>query len=240
MKTSDRVINWIKEYFDNNGPEAKAIIGISGGKDSTIAAALCVKALGVDRVIGVLMPEGVQEDIEDSYRVCEYLGIQHYEINIDPACSGLFRSLMEQGVNIGMPVVYTNVPARMRMTTLYAVAAAVGGRVCNTSNRCEIYVGYSTKWGDGAGDFGPLREFTVDEVIAMGRELGLPEDLIVKPPADGLSGKTDEENLGFTYQEVATVATGRGHEIAPEHYNKIMKRHIQNWHKVAPIPSCHN
>lgn len=238
MISKNDVVKWIKQYFEENGPTAKAVIGISGGKDSTVAAALCVEALGADRVVGVLMPENIQPDIKDSYRVCEHLGIEYYEINIDAACSGLYRELMHQGVNIAKPVVYTNLPARIRMTTLYAVAAAVGGRVCNTSNLSEIVVGYSTKWGDGVGDFGPLRNLTVGEILTIGHELGLPEDLVVKPPADGLSGKTDEENMGITYKDIETYIFKGKNSLPDDVYKEIEKRQKMSAHKfVSNIPA---
>ena len=238
MKDVKNVIQWIKQYFSQNGPLSKAIIGISGGKDSTVAAALCVKALGRDRVIGILMPEGEQEDIEDAYRVCDYLDIKYYEINIDAACSGIYRGLASEGLHVGMPAVYTNVPARVRMTTLYAVAASVGGRVCNTSNLSEIFVGYSTKWGDGVGDFGPLRAFTMEEVIDLGRQLALPEDLLVKPPADGMSGKTDEDNLGFKYSDVSNVIWGNTELVDKKVLDTIISRYINAKHKDIKIPCC--
>lgn len=230
------IVDWIRQYFAINGPNSKAVVGISGGKDSTIAAALCVEALGKDRVLGVLMPEGEQVDIVDSYRVCEWLDIPYIEINIDSACYGIYKEMAHQNLNINK-VVYTNLPARIRMTTLYAVAASVGGRVCNTSNASEIYVGYSTKWGDGVGDFGPLRKLTVQGVIEIGRELGLPEDLILKPPADGLSGQTDEENMGLRYSDIDKVVLGETWDLDEGVYLNIITRNTQARHKTIDIPS---
>lgn len=238
MINKDTVVKWIQDYFIENGPGAKAVIGISGGKDSTVAAALCVEALGSARVIGVLMPEGYQSDIGDSYRICDWLGIEAIEININGACSSIYREMNYQNLDISKPVVYTNLPARIRMTTLYAVAASVGGRVCNTSNLSEIFVGYSTKWGDGVGDFGPLRNCTVDEVIDLGRQLGLPEDLLVKAPADGLSGKTDEENMGLSYKDISAMALNQPKGIFIDIQNEIMEKHQKNQHKMVNIPSC--
>lgn len=240
MIDKNLVINWIRSYFEKNGNEnTKAIIGISGGKDSTIAAALCVEALGKDRVVGVLMPQGEQDDIADAYRVIRHLGIEYHEINIDTACFNIYKNMINSGIDIhfvNTPVVQTNLPARIRMTTLYGVAAALGGRVCNTSNYSEVYVGYSTKWGDGVGDFAPLRNFFVSEVIDLGRQLNLPEDLIIKTPSDGMSGKTDEENMGITYEEIEVFV--KGGTVAPEQVAKITDRHKAAAHKTINIPSC--
>ena len=239
----EHIVDWIKEYFVKNGPDSKAIIGISGGKDSTVAAALCVKALGADRVIGILMPEGKQDDIEDSRRVCEFLGIRSYEINIGSACCALYRAI-DEGYDYDHNIsnnkaVSTNLPARIRMTTLYAMAAELGGRVCNTCNRSENYVGYSTKYGDHAGDFAPLDEYTVKEVLEIGDALGLPYDLVHKTPSDGMCGSSDEENLGFSYELLdAYILDG----VMPEYetLKKIEQAHSRNLHKIHSIniPHC--
>lgn len=238
----EHITNWIKEYFVANGPEAKAVIGISGGKDSTVAAALLVRALGAERVIGVMMPQDVQRDIDDSRRVCEVLGISSYEIDIGPACSALYRS-MDEGIDFDHQVenvsaISSNTPARMRMATLYAVAALVHGRVANTCNWSEDFVGYSTKYGDAAGDFGVLCNYAVREVIAMGevlsQEMNIPIELIVKTPSDGMCGKTDEDNLGFTY---ATLDAMLLDDVIPDYetYRNIMTRYKRNIHKTNCI-----
>jgi NAD+ synthase len=200
----ENICDWIKIYFINSGnANTKAVIGISGGKDSTIAAALLCRALGPDRVFGVMMPQNTQADIDDSRAVCEYLGIANIEVDIGPACDALYRKIDEAydfGCRIAtVPAVRTNTPARIRMTTLYAVAAMVGGRVVNTCNLSEDYVGYSTKYGDAAGDFTILDNYTVTEVLQIGDALGLPAEFVHKTPSDGMCGKTDEDNLGFTY-----------------------------------------
>ena len=199
------IVNYIKNYFVDNGDlNTKAVIGISGGKDSTIAAALLCRALGPNRVIGVIMPEHTQIDIDDSRRVCEYLGIKGVEVDIGPACNRLYHDIDESGAfdhcASSYSIVTTNTPARIRMTTLYAIAGMVGGRVINTCNWSEEYVGYSTKYGDAAGDFTILGHYTVTEVLQIGDALGLPTDLVHKVPSDGMCGKTDEDNLGFTYE----------------------------------------
>ena len=195
VKVKNDCVNWIREFFRENGPDCNAVLGISGGKDSSIAAALCVEALGKDRVIGVLMPNGEQADIDMSYKLVNHLGIKHYVVNIQDAVQGLKGAvpmeLTEQS--------RINMPPRIRMTTLYAVSQCCNGRVVNTCNLSEDWVGYSTRYGDAAGDFSPMSRLTVAEVLAIGRILDLPSELVEKVPSDGLCGKTDEDNLGFTY-----------------------------------------
>lgn len=191
-----RCVQWIRDWFEANGKGCNAVVGISGGKDSSVVAALCVEALGKDRVIGVLMPCGVQGDIDMAKKLVNVLDIKHYEVNIQAALEGILGALPEIEITTQSR---TNLPPRIRMTVLYAVSQSVNGRVANTCNLSEDWVGYSTRYGDSVGDFSPLSRFTVTEVKAIGRELGLPADLVDKVPIDGLCGKTDEENLGFTY-----------------------------------------
>ena len=194
---TNKCIEWIQRWFEENGPDCNAVLGISGGKDSSVVAALCVKALGRDRVIGVMMPCGEQSDIDVSIDLCETLGIKNYTVNIKDCVDGLYRAIGDSFE----PTAQTkfNLPARIRMTAVYAVAQSHNGRVANTCNFSEDWVGYSTRYGDSVGDFSPLSCFTVTEVKAIGRYIGLPERFIEKPPQDGLCGKTDEENLGFSY-----------------------------------------
>ena len=238
----DHIVKWIKTYFVENGPNSKAVIGISGGKDSTIAAALCVRALGAHRVIGVLMPDTVQKDIEDSHRVVKALHIPFIEVNIGPAVSKLYECIdraydYKKDISEN-PIVYSNTPARIRMTTLYAISADVGGRVCNTCNLSEDYVGYSTKFGDAAGDFSPLSQYTVRDLMIIGDALDeIPNDLIHKKPADGMCGKTDEDNLGFTYDTLDNFILN---DIIPSYdeYQKITELHKRNQHKLQRMPVC--
>ncbi|MBO5505937.1 MAG: NAD(+) synthase [Clostridia bacterium] len=197
IKVKNDCVEWIRNFFAENGRDCNAIIGISGGKDSSVAAALCVEALGKDRVIGVLMPCGEQSDIDCSRQLVEFLGIKNYTVDIKDAVEGLTNALpcdMEITAQTR-----TNIPPRVRMATLYAIGQSSNGRVVNTCNLSEDWVGYSTRYGDAAGDFSPLCHLTVAEVKEIGRVLGVPENLIEKTPADGLCGKTDEDNLGFTY-----------------------------------------
>lgn len=198
-KTKEALVLWIQDYFANNATTStKAVVGISGGKDSSVVAALCSEALGRDRVLGVLMPQGDQHDIDVSRALCAHLSIPNVEVNIKESVDALYKALVPTGLELNTIATF-NTPARIRMTTLYAISGMVGGRVANTCNLSEDWVGYATKYGDGAGDFSPLSHLTVTEVKAIGVELGLPSMFVDKTPIDGLCGKTDEENLGFTY-----------------------------------------
>ena len=195
VKVKNDCVAWIRDFFAENGPDCCAVVGISGGKDSSVVAALCAEALGRDRVIGVLMPCGEQADIDMAKLLVEHLGIRHFVVNIQDAVEGLKRSIpFELSAQS-----HTNLPPRIRMSTLYAVGQSFNGRVANTCNLSEDFVGYSTRYGDAAGDFSPCAHLTVQEVKAVGRALGLPDEFVEKPPIDGLCGKTDEDNLGFTY-----------------------------------------
>lgn len=232
----ENIVAWIQEWFSNNGPKASAVIGISGGKDSTIVAALLVKALGKERVVGVMMPNGEQKDISDSQKVVEFLGIRNYTVNISEAFEGEMNALRAAGVEPGKDAII-NTPPRLRMATLYAIAQSLpeGGRVANTCNASEDYVGYSTKYGDAAGDFSPCSDFLVCEMLQIGDELGLPSELIHKTPSDGLSGMSDEDKLGFTYAMLDKyVRTGEIEDI--EIKEKIDRLHRLNLHKLQTIP----
>jgi NAD+ synthase len=233
LKIKNDCVAWIREFFQNNGPDCNAVIGISGGKDSSVAAALCVEALGKDRVVGVLMPQGVQADIDAAYKLVEHLGIRHYEINIKAAVEGILNAMPQE-----LPLTEQtkiNISPRVRMTTLYAVSQSCNGRVVNTCNLSEDWVGYSTRYGDAAGDFSPLCMLTVTEVKELGHLLGLPEELVEKTPIDGLCGKTDEENLGFTYAVLDRyIRTG---EIDDPAIKEIIdRRHKANLFKLQLMP----
>lgn len=230
----DECVNWIRDFFEKNGKGCNAVIGISGGKDSSIAAALCVEALGKDRVIGVLMPKGVQHDIDKAYLLVNHLGIKHYEVNIQEAYDSIVNA-MPDGFELSTQSI-TNLPPRIRMTALYAVSQSVNGRVVNTCNLSEDYVGYSTRYGDSVGDFSPMSNLTVTEVKQIGYELGLPAELIEKVPIDGLCGKTDEENLGFTYAELDIyIRTGFIEDQAKKEL--IDRKHKANLFKLQLMPS---
>ena len=234
-KVKDEIVVWIRDFFDKNGKGCNAVIGISGGKDSSVVAALCVEALGRDRVIGVLMPNGEQNDIDMARKLVDFLDIMNFEVNIKEAVNGVLNSLPMNGYDISEQTI-TNLPARIRMTTLYALSQSMNGRVANTCNLSEDWVGYATRYGDSAGDFSPLSQLTVTEVKEIGRVLGLPTELVDKTPSDGLCGKTDEDNLGFTYEVLDRyIRTG---EINDEDIkNKIDTMHEKNLFKLQLIPS---
>lgn len=199
-KVKNDIVEWIREWFENNGPGCNGIVAVSGGKDSSVVAALLVEALGKDRVIGVLLPRGVQPDIDMSYALVNHLGIKYYEINIGETMDALIKEMQTvMGEDAVSKQTIVNLPPRIRMAATYAVSQSLNGRVANTCNLSEDWVGYATRYGDNAGDFSPLSKLTVQEVKAIGRELSLPEFLVEKVPSDGLQEKTDEDNLGFTY-----------------------------------------
>ncbi len=243
-QTKEDIVAWIRDYFKENGPTCSAVIGISGGKDSSVAAALCAEALGKDRVLGVLMPNGEQSDIDDARALVAAVGIPSVEINIGAAFDAMMETLGtnkellsvtgQTGVTKDARI---NLAPRYRMATLYAVAQMLpnGGRVVNTCNFSEDYVGYSTKYGDAAGDFSPLSDLLVEEVRQIGAELDLPHDLIFKTPSDGLSGQSDEDKLGFTYDALGTyIKTGVMEDAATK--QRIDRLHAINLHKLRLMP----
>ena len=237
-EVKDQVVQWIRDWFAMNGPGCNAVIGISGGKDSSIVAALCVAALGKDRVIGVTMPNGVQKDISDSMKLINHLGIRYFNVNIGETYKALMgeveKELGSQKTEVSSQTII-NMPPRLRMTTLYAVSQSMNGRVANTCNLSEDWVGYSTRYGDAAGDFSPLGGLTVQEVKAIGKELMLPIDLVEKTPSDGLCGKSDEDNLGFTYAVLDRyIRTGECDD--PQTKALIDRKHVMNLFKLQPIP----
>lgn len=244
-KIKNEIVEWIRNWFEQNGKDCMAVVGISGGKDSSVVAALSVEALGKDRVIGVLMPNGHQSDITDAYKLCELLNIKSIEVNIKETVDSVYDAIRygvyddtRQGfdeLNISVQS-RINLPPRIRMATLYAISQSVNGRVANTCNLSEDWVGYATRYGDAAGDFSPLSQLTVTEVKAIGRELGLPSELVDKTPTDGLCGKTDEDNLGFTYAEL-DVYIRDGIEPSEEVKAKIDSMHEKNLFKLQPMPS---
>ncbi|MBE6793716.1 MAG: NAD(+) synthase [Ruminococcaceae bacterium] len=233
LKVKNQCVDWIRDFFEKNGKDCKAVLGISGGKDSSVAAALCVEALGKDRVVGVLMPQGVQHDIDAAYLLVNHLGIKHYEVNIKDAVDGVLKNIPED-LEL-TPQSLQNLPPRIRMSTVYAISQSVNGRVVNTCNLSEDWVGYSTRYGDSVGDFSPMSNLTVTEVKAIGHILGLPEELVEKTPIDGLCGKSDEENLGFTYAELDVyIRTGYIEDKAKKEL--IDKKHKANLFKLQLMP----
>ena len=233
VKVKNQCVEWIRNFFEVNGKGCNAVIGISGGKDSSVAATLCVEALGRDRVIGVLMPCGEQVDIDMAELLVNHLGIKHFVINVKDAIDGLLKNLPED-MEISEQT-RINIAPRVRMTTLYAVSQSNNGRVVNTCNLSEDWVGYSTRYGDAAGDFSPMSKLTVTEVKEIGRVLGLPDVLVDKVPIDGLCGKTDEENLGFTYAELDRYIR-EGVIDNPETKRIIDTKHKNNLFKLEMMP----
>lgn len=237
-KVKTQAVQWIRDWFEENGPGCNAVLGISGGKDSSVVAGLCAEALGKDRVIGVTMPNGIQNDIDDSMRLIRHLGIRHCCVNIGETYNALIKEVESQLKSLDSTLTSQtkiNMPPRLRMTAVYAVSQSMNGRVANTCNLSEDWVGYSTRYGDAAGDFAPLGGMTVREVIAVGKELGLPTDLVEKTPSDGLCGKSDEDNLGFTYAVLDRyIRTGICDD--PETKALIDDKHVKNLFKLRPIP----
>ena len=234
-EVKNRAVKWIQDWFEENGKGCNAVIGISGGKDSSVVAGLCVEALGKDRVIGVTMPNGVQPDIADSIKLINHLGIKRYDINIGESFNALMAEVEAKLGHEASAQTRINMAPRLRMTALYAVSQSNNGRVANTCNLSEDWVGYSTRYGDAAGDFSPLGGLTVQEVVAIGKELGLPVDLVEKTPSDGLCGKTDEDNLGFTYAVLDSyIRTGICED--PDTKALIDRKHELNLFKLKPIP----
>ena len=257
LDSTKRLIDSIKNYFvSTNGKTA--VIGISGGKDSTIAAALCVKALGKENVFGVLMPNGItkaddDDAISDGKRICEFLGIKYYIFDIHDAYWNILMKVenllycqnckLEEATASNQTKI--NLAPRIRMTTLYAIAQSMeGGRVINTTNACERFVGYGTLFGDTAGDFAVFKDSKVSDVYKIGDDLGIPYDLVHKTPSDGLTGKSDEEVLGVTYEEIEIymnnntetnnydipklIGQEKRDKIWKLHYNSEFKRQMLN------------
>ncbi len=233
-KTIEQACAWIVDFFEENGKGCNAVLGISGGKDSSVAAALCVKALGKDRVIGVLMPNGEQSDIDCAQKLVKHLGIKNYTVNIKQGYDGIVNAIPAELEFSEQARI--NLAPRLRMSTIYAVSQCCNGRVVNTCNLSEDWVGYSTRYGDSVGDFSPLSHLTVTEVKQIGKQLGLPLDLVEKVPSDGLSGKTDEDNLGFTYAVLDKyIRTG----VCEDEKVKALidRKHKLNLFKLQLMPS---
>ena len=234
-KVKNSIVKWIKDWFDENGKGCKGVLGISGGKDSSVVAALLCEALGKENVVGVLMQNGEKFDIDVSEALVKYLGIKSVVINIKDAYEGIVKQFENTDVEFSRQA-QVNLAPRIRMATVYAVSQSVNGRVANTCNLSEDWVGYSTRYGDAAGDFSPCSNLTVQEMKQIGRLLGLPDVLVDKVPIDGLCGKTDEENLGFTYAELDRYI--REGIIEDEEKKKnIDRRHKMNLFKLQLMPS---
>lgn len=243
-EVTEGAINWIREWFNENGKGCNVVLGVSGGKDSLIVGKLCVEALGADRVIGVMMPCGVQKDISDSIRVCEYLGIKNYTINIEGAVNATLKQMEDAGIDISNQTI-VNLPPRIRMSTLYAVSQSHNGRVSNNCNLSEDICGFSTRFGDSVGDFSPLSNLTTVEIVQIGDYLGLPYDLVHKVPMDGLNTNendeyiTDEDVMGVKYSDIHMYARNPDvlKESNPTVYEVIHQKEMRNAFKLKPMPS---
>lgn len=233
-KVKNNIIEWIKNWFEENGTDCNAIVGISGGIDSSVVASLCVEALGKDRVIGVTMPNGIQSDINYSKMLIDHLGVKHFNINIENPFKDILKEIENENIIISEQT-RINLAPRLRMSVLYAISQSNNGRVANTCNLSESFVGYDTRFGDSVGDFSPLANLTKTEVKEIGKELGLPEELVNKVPSDGLCGKTDEENLGVTYIKLDKyIREGIIDDI--EMQERIETLHNKNRFKLKPMP----
>lgn len=233
MTNSDvkKIIDFIKDYFQKNSWAKGAVIGMSGGKDSLIVAKLCVEALGKDRVLGVIMPNGQMTDLSDAIDSCKLLGIDYNIVDISKSYNEILSSAKTVLDDKHIPlnsVTSINIAPRVRTATLYAIGASMDYLVANTSNLSEAMVGYTTKWGDNVGDFGVIANFTKSEVCEIGLLLGLPERLVHKVPSDGLSGKSDEEKLGFAYKNLDEFI--RQGKLSFDH-DKILRMHKNSEHK---------
>lgn len=236
IEVKDRIVAWIREWFEQNGKDCTAVIGISGGTDSSVVAALCVEALGKDRVFGVLMPQNTQSDINYAHDLCSYLDIKNCVVDIGSTVDTLLNIIWARNEIEISEQTKINLPPRIRMATLYAVSQSINGRVANTCNLSEDWIGYSTRYGDSVGDFSPLSNLTKTEVKEIGLALGLPTELVYKIPADGLCGKTDEDNFGFTYDVLDKyIRTGEIQDIKIK--EKIDSMHEKNLFKLQLMPS---
>lgn len=237
IQEAENAINWIRVYVENTGAKG-VVVGNSGGKDSATVIAMATKALGKDRVLTIAMPcNSIQADLEDAKLVSETYDVKFLEIDLTDS-----YNILENSINTGISNIKlelnqeakVNIKPRMRMLTLYGVAQSLGYLVIGTGNLCERMVGYTTKWGDSASDFNPLANFTVDEVLAIGEYLGVPDKIIHKAPADGLGTLTDEEKMGVTYKQIAEyIETGKTDTVAME---IIERKNKNSKHKRQPVP----
>lgn len=233
-QTAEKLVNWLRDYFDNNGQPINAVVGCSGGKDSTVVLAALAKAIGPDRIYAILMPNGEQADIDDSYKVCEFLGLKPHVCNIQAGYKGILGAVADEFEPTEQTKI--NLAPVLRMATLKAISQSVNGRFTCNGNASEAYIGWFTIDGDDRGSVKPLINMTVTEVIAVGKELGLPDWMINKTPTDGLCGKTDEDKFGFSYKVLDHyIRTGEIDDADIK--EKIDAMHAKNAFKLKPMPA---
>lgn len=230
----NKIEKWISEYVKKSNARG-VVIGNSGGKDSAVVIALCTKAIGQDNVVAVQMPcYSTKQDLEDGNLVANTFGIKNMIVNIEKTYESLKKTIEDEGQKLNSNS-EINIKPRLRMTTLYAIAQTLGYLVVGTGNLCEIYIGYTTKWGDSASDFNPLANLTVKEILEIGESLGVPKRILEKAPNDGLGSGTDEEKLGITYKQIEEyIKTGKTDSQAMK---KIEEMHNKTEHKRKPIPT---
>lgn len=234
---AEKAINWIKEFVESSGAEG-VVVGNSGGKDSATVIAMATRALGKDKVLTIAMPcNSIKEDLEDAKLVSMTFDVPLLEIDLSDSYNTFERTINNSLKGIDIELVNeakVNSKPRFRMTTLYSVAQSMNYLVIGTGNLCEQMVGYTTKWGDNASDFNPIGNFTVREVLAIGKYLGVPDRIINKAPSDGLGSKTDEEKMGVTYDQIEeyieTGKTSKEAMLVIERKNRVSK------HKRSLVP----
>ncbi len=237
VNEAENAIKWIREYVEKTGANG-VVVGNSGGKDSAVVIAMATKALGKERVLTVAMPcNSIQADLEDARLVSEKFDVKFLNIDLSESYNKFEDSINNEISKINIELnkeAKVNIKPRLRMTTLYGIAQSLGYLVIGTGNLCERMVGYTTKWGDSASDFNPIANFTVDEVLAIGEYLGVPDKIIHKAPNDGLGGQTDEEKMGVTYKQIAEyIETGKTDLVAMAN---IEKRNRSSKHKRTMVP----
>ncbi len=231
-------IDWIKERVESVKAEG-VVIGNSGGKDSATVLAMAVKALGKDKVLAVSMPcHSNINDFEDAELVANTFGVKTIKIELTNSYNEFEKEINEKLVKNNMSELIdeskVNIKPRFRMTTLYSIAQTLGYMVIGTGNLCEIMVGYTTKWGDSGSDFNPIGNFTVNEVLEIGRMLGVPEKILRKAPSDGLGNLTDEQKMGITYNQIEEmIETGYTEKVAKD---EIIRRYNNSKHKREVVP----
>lgn len=236
---AENAIRWIKQYVEKTGAKG-IVVGNSGGKDSATVIGMATKAIGKERVVAISMPcYSNRDDFEDAKLVADTFGVKFLTVDLSNCYEEMEREIKSELSKIEIKELSKeatiNIKPRLRMTTLYGIAQTLGYLVIGTGNLCEAMVGYTTKWGDSASDFNPIGNFTVEEVLEIGKYIGVPEKILKKAPNDGLGGQTDEEKMGITYHQIAEmIETGDTEDKLAK--QKILKKCQYSKHKREPIP----